>query len=143
MTRLEDRQFKQLPITKVLEYASCPKWSLDKAHAIYELACRSLENPALLPDAWRCIGAEITFATRQGTPLGQPAAALLLESGVKGVEETLVESMRDWTEQQQADFFFGLFPKNERRSVVNRLRTGYSFVPKVRIDEQGDVCFDG
>lgn len=143
MSTIEDRQYKDFDLNRVIRIAEHPEWHLDKAHAIYELACRSLEDPALLPAAWRCIGSEITYVTRQGPPLGQGGAVILLDRGDQQSERIMVECMNDWTAQQQADFFLGLVPKEDRKSFVNRLSTDYSFVPKVKIDDHGEICFEG
>lgn len=137
--KLEDRMYAETPIETVIKFASHPEWHLDKAHALYELALRALEDKSLLTEAWRCIGNEIVVVSRQGPPLGQAAAAALLDSGVEGVEESLVKSLDSWSREQQADFFLGLYSRGERNEAINRLRREYGFVPKVKISSSGDV----
>lgn len=142
MAKLEDRMYRGYPIDKVLKYASRPEWNLDKAQAIYELACRGLGDPSLLPAAWRCIGAAIKYENRLGTPLGQPAALLLIDSKRSDVETSMIESMQHWTSRQQADFFWGLFRKRERLAEIERLLAVYGFQPKFRVDGTGSVLED-
>ncbi|MGV3606105.1 MAG: hypothetical protein ACO1RA_06830 [Planctomycetaceae bacterium] len=109
--KLEERMFAKSDTKTVIEAASHPTWHLDKAHAMYELAIRALSDFSLLKEAWRCIGEEIIIKTRQGLPLGQPVAFVLLGSGNDKVEESLVTALNTWSKEQQADFFIGLFTK--------------------------------
>ncbi|MCO6045205.1 hypothetical protein NG895_14935 [Aeoliella sp. ICT_H6.2] len=137
--RLEDRMYSEADTQTVIKYASHPDWHLDKAHAMYELALRALDDPSLLNTAWNCIGREIVFVTRQGTPLGMPAAAVLLEAGQDVVEKVLVEAMQDWSFEQQRSLFFGAVEKSGRRIFFDRLQANYDFVPKIEVNKDGST----
>lgn len=137
--RLEDRMYSEADTQKVIEYASHPAWHLDKAHAMYELALRALEDHSLLRAAWSCIGNEIVVVTRQGPPLGQPAAAALLDEGSEAVERALVEAMQFWSLEQQRDFIFGVVEKSRRYNLVSHLISDFAFTPKVKVNEDGSI----
>jgi hypothetical protein len=139
MSHLEDRIFAESSLEKVLSAASYREWHLDKAHAIFELAHRAVEDETLLPDAWRCIGAEITFESRMGPPLGQPGAVFLLDNRNHSIEQALVDSMKSWAPQQQMDFFIGVVQRDERGAFLNHLIATYGFEPKIRIGVKGEV----
>ncbi|PQO26552.1 hypothetical protein [Blastopirellula marina] len=138
--RLEERMFSKSDTQTVLEHAARPEWHLDKAHAMYELAIRSLEDPSLLDAAWNCIGKEIVYVPRQGPPLGQPAAALLLDSGQKAVEKSLVATMQDWSVDQQRDFFYGVVQESKRHAFLNRLIAEFGFAPKIEVSRDGSIA---
>ncbi|TWT34216.1 hypothetical protein [Blastopirellula retiformator] len=137
--RLEDRMYQGTDIEKVIENASHPQWHLDKAHAIYELALRALDDTSLLAPAWSCIGKEIIFVTRQGPPLGLPAATVLIDAGKDTIEKALADEMNSWSMEQQRDFFFGVVEKPDRRALLDRLVSSYGYQPKIRVDENGGV----
>jgi len=137
--RLEERMYSETDTQKVIEYASHPNWHLDKSHAMYELAVRALEDHSLLSAAWNCIGKEIVVVTRQGPPLGQPAAVVLVDAGGEEVERALVEAMQEWSIEQQRDFFFGVVEKSERYAFFNRLISSFGFNPKVEVNKDGSV----
>ena len=140
--KLEERMYAETDLDTLVSYASHPEWHLDKAHALYELALRATEDKSLLPLAWKCIGSEITFAARQGPPLGQPAAVLLVDSGMSELEESLSHALGEWTSTQQADFLLGVYAKDERKPLVDRLAENFGFVSKVKVSEAGEVSLD-
>jgi hypothetical protein len=133
--RLEDRMFRNSTTERVIENASYPKWHLDKAHAMYELAIRAMSDTSLLPIAWQCFGREIEYGIRQGPPLGQPAAALLIDSKLPKVERTMVEALNEWSARQQEHFLIGLFERAERRAVMDRLEGTFGFKSKVTLND--------
>ncbi|QDT20218.1 hypothetical protein [Gimesia chilikensis] len=137
--RLEERMYSETDTQQVIEIASHPGWQLDKAHAMYELAFRALEDPSLLSVAWNCIGSELEVMNRQGPPLGQPAATVLVDANQEAVERALVEAMQVWSIEQQRDFFLGIIEKPERYTYLNRLIINFSLAPKVDIDIDGNV----
>lgn len=138
MDNILSRKYSELPLESVIEIASYPKWHLDKAHGIYELAFRALHDPSLLPLAWKCVSSEITIVTHGGPPLGQAGAALLLDNRNPTIEETMVDALNDWSEEQQTDFFFCLFPRHRRLEEVNRLKSEYRFQPKFSLNSAGE-----
>lgn len=139
---LEDRKYKTFERKAVIELAARPEWSMDKSHALYELATRALDDPSLLPIAWSCIGTEILFKTRSGTPLGHPAAILLVDSKDKTVEATLAKALAEWTKMEQMDFFFGVVLPEQRFALAKRLENDYGLELKVLIYEDGEIDFE-
>ncbi|QDT57112.1 hypothetical protein Pan44_51780 [Caulifigura coniformis] len=137
--RLEERMYSETDTQKVIECALHSGWHLDKAHAMYELALRALKDHSLLGVAWNCIGNEIVVATRQGPPLGQPAAAALLDAGQGEVERALAGVMQNWSIEQQRDLFLGSVEKSERYGLVSRLISSFGFTPKVEINKDGSI----
>ena len=137
--RLEDRIFQSSETQAVIKFASSPAWSLDKCHALYELALRALKEAQLLETAWACIRTEVVFKSRLGIPLGHPAAALLLDSGSKVVKEALAKALKDWTKTEQTDFFFGCVVRDQRHDFAKGLEDDYGAELKILIYEDGEI----
>ncbi|WP_442485695.1 hypothetical protein [Aeoliella sp. SH292] len=130
---------KQMPTNELFKLLRYEDWHLDKYGLLIELASRALVDENLLPTVWDLIGREIAVKSRLGTPLGAPAAALLIDSDSDAVLTALGLSMSRWSEEQQADFLLLLFRKPDRRKVFDRLVRDYGLRAKTSVNDEGEL----
>lgn len=134
---------KQMPTYELFNLLRFEDWHLDKYELLIELANRALADEKLLPAVWDLISREITIKSRLGTPLGAPAAVLLIDSDSDAVLTALGLSMSRWSEEQQADFLLLLFRKPDRRKAFDRLVRDYGLIAKASVSDDGELSTYG
>jgi hypothetical protein len=138
VSTLQDRKYRSLSDDRLLQMASYSEWHIDKAHVLYELAHRAIDDHSLLPQVLQLIGKEVSFTGSHGTPLGQPAAAVLVDCTSDAVRGHVARGVSEWDATSQCDFFLSMFDKTERASAFQEYVAKYNFVPKILIDDRGN-----
>jgi hypothetical protein len=139
MAMLSDRIFADESESRLFEICKHDGWHLDKAHALYELAFRSILRHDILDDTLHLIGQNIRFADRLGTPLGQPAAALLVDTNDKIILAHIAKSLSTWSAEAQRDFALSMYDKNDRQDAWATLIKECGLVSKIAINQHGEV----